>query len=69
MLFDSSCDDTLRVWQSLTDVFAHLRKLSQIFLAISITGLIANFKETMLSSRNVQKIQMIHDNYNLLEKI
>jgi len=34
----------------------------------STTGLIVNAKRTMLSSENVGKIQVIHDNYNLLER-
>ncbi len=35
----------------------------------STTGLIINAKRTMLSPENVRKIQVIHDNYNLLKKI
>jgi hypothetical protein len=38
----------------------------QIF---STTGLIINAKRTMLSSENAGKIRVIHDNYNLLEKV
>jgi len=35
----------------------------------STTGLIINAKRAMLSPENVGKIQVIHDNYNLLKKI
>ncbi|CAF1583619.1 unnamed protein product, partial [Didymodactylos carnosus] len=35
----------------------------------STTGLILNAKRTMLAPENVGKIQMIHDNYDLLKKV
>jgi hypothetical protein len=35
----------------------------------STTGLIINAKITILSPENVGKIQVIHDNYNLLKKV
>jgi hypothetical protein len=37
----------------------------QVFLT---TGFIINAKRTMLSPENVGKIQVIHDNYNFVEK-
>ncbi|CAF4902901.1 unnamed protein product, partial [Rotaria sp. Silwood2] len=74
-----NCDDVLQFWQSSVDAYPHLKSLAQIVLAIpatstpseqvfSTTGLILNAKRTMLLPENVEKIQMIHDNYNLLKK-
>ncbi|CAF1486934.1 unnamed protein product [Rotaria sordida] len=76
---DISCDDVLQFWQSSGSAFPHLKRLAQIVLAVpatstpseqvfSTTGLILNAKRTMLLPENVGKIQMIHDNYNLLKK-
>lgn len=76
---DVNCDDVLEFWRSSNDAYPHLKRLAQVILAIpatsspseqvfSITGLILNAKRTMLSPNNVGKIQMIHDNYNLLKK-
>ncbi|CAF3328276.1 unnamed protein product [Rotaria sp. Silwood2] len=76
---DVNCDDVLQSWQSSGDAYPHLKNLAQIVLAIpatstpseqvfSTTGLILNAKRTMLLPENVGKIQMIHDNYNLLKK-
>jgi hypothetical protein len=76
---DVSCDDVLQFWKS-NDTFPHLKRLARIVLAIpatstpseqvfSTTGLIINVKRTMLSPENVGKIQVIHDNYNLLKKV
>ncbi|CAF3381668.1 unnamed protein product [Rotaria socialis] len=75
---DIHCDDVLQFWQSSGDAYPHLKSLAQIILAIpatstpseqvfSTTGLILNAKRTMLLPENVGKIQMIHDNYNLLK--
>jgi hypothetical protein len=77
---DINCDDVLRFWQSSGDTFPHLRNLAGIVLALPatstpseqvllMTGLIINAKRTMLSPENVGKIEMIHDNYNLLKKV
>jgi hypothetical protein len=76
---DVVCDDVLAFWRSSGDKFYHLKRLAQIVLAIlatstpseqvfSTTELILNAKRTMLASENVGKIQMIHDNYDLLKK-
>lgn len=75
---DINCDDVLQFWRSAGDAFPHLKILAQIILAVpststpseqvfSTTGLILNAKRTMLLPENVGKIQMIHDNYNLLK--
>ncbi|CAF1526944.1 unnamed protein product [Rotaria magnacalcarata] len=75
---DIHCGDVLQFWQSSGDAYPHLKRLAQIILAIpatstpseqvfSTTGLILNAKRTMLLPENVGKIQMIHDNYNLLK--
>jgi hypothetical protein len=77
---DISCDDVLQFWKSSNNTFPHLKRLAEIVLAIpatstpseqvfSTTGLILNAKRTMLSPENVGKIQIIHDNYNLLKKV
>jgi hypothetical protein len=77
---DVGCDDVFKFWQTSSNTYPHLRSLAQIVLAIpatsipseqvfSITGLIMNAKRTMLSPENVGKIQVIHDNYDLLKKI
>ena len=69
----------VQFWQSPGDAYPHLKSLARIVLAIpaastpseqvfSTTGLILNAKRTMLLPENVGKIQMIHDNYNLLKK-
>ena len=66
-------------WQSSADAYPHLKSLARIVLAIpatstpgeqvfSATCLILNAKRTILLPENVGKIQMIHDNYNLLKK-
>jgi hypothetical protein len=75
---DVNCDDVLQFWRLSRDTFPYLKILAQIVLAIpvtstpseqvfSTTGLILNAKRTMLLPENVGKIQMIHDNYNLLK--
>ncbi|CAF3611898.1 unnamed protein product [Rotaria sp. Silwood1] len=75
---DISCDDVLQFWRSSGNAFPHIKRLAQIVLAVpatstpservfSTTGLILNAKRTMLLPENVGKIQMIHDNYNLLK--
>jgi hypothetical protein len=77
---DVSCDDVLQFWRSSKDTFPHLKRLSQVILAIpatstpsekvfSITGLIVNAKRTMLAPENIGKIQVIHDNYDLLKNV
>jgi hypothetical protein len=35
----------------------------------STTGLIINAKRTMISPEKVGKIQVVHDDYNLLKKV
>ncbi|CAF4063525.1 unnamed protein product [Rotaria sordida] len=76
---DISCDDVLQFWRSSGNAFPHLKRLAQIVLAVPATstsseqvfstaGLILNAKRIMLLPENVGKIQMIHDNYNLLKK-
>lgn len=77
---DVNCDDVLRFWQVSGDTYPHLKSLARIVLAIpatstpseqvfSTTGLIISAKRTMLLPENVGKIQVIHDNYDLLKKI
>lgn len=77
---DINCNDVLQFWQSSGDVYPHLQRLAQIILAVSATstpseqvfsttGHILNAKRTMLLPENVGKIQMVHDNYNLLKNI
>ena len=76
---DTVCDDVLQFWKTSGDAFPYTKELARIILAtpststpseeiFSTTGLIVNAKPTMLLSENVAKIQMIHDNYNLLRK-
>ncbi|CAF1567212.1 unnamed protein product, partial [Rotaria sordida] len=76
---DIVCVDVLEFWRSSGDQFYHLKRLAQIILGIpvtstsseevfSTTGLILNVKRTALAPENVGKIQMIHDNYELLKK-
>ncbi len=76
---DVNCDDVLRFWQLSGDAYPHLRSLAQIVLAISATStpngqvfsttaLIIHAKRTMLLPENIGKIQVIHDNYDLLKK-
>ncbi|CAF3764326.1 unnamed protein product [Rotaria sp. Silwood1] len=75
---DVNCDDVLQFWRSSGDNFPHLKVLAQIVLAIparstlseqvfSTTGLILNAKRIKLSPENVDRIQTIHDNYNLFK--
>lgn len=72
------CDDVLQFWHLSGSTYPHLKTLAQIFLAIpatstpseqvfSTTGLIVNAKRTMLLPENIGKIQVIHDNYDLLK--
>ena len=76
---DVNCNDVLQFWQLSGDEYSHLKSLARIVLAIpatstpservfSTTGLIFNAKRTMLLPENIGKIQVIHDNYNLLKK-
>ena len=76
---DIVCDDVLRFWKTSSDAFPYIKDLARIILAMpsistpseegfSTTGPIVNAKRTMLLPENVAKIQMIHDNYNLLKK-
>ena len=76
---DVNCNDFLQFWQLSGDEYPHLKSLARLVLAIpatstpservfSTTGLIFNAKRTMLLPENIEKIQVIHDNYNLLKK-
>ena len=76
---DTICDDVLQFWKTSGDAFPYMKELARIILAtpststpseeiFSTTCLIVNAKPTMLLPENVAKIQMIHDNYNLLRK-
>jgi hypothetical protein len=55
--------------KTFSDCSCHLTQYELSQQVFSITGLITNVKETMVSSGNVENIYMIHDSYNLLEKI
>lgn len=79
MKLDVTCVDILEFWRTSGEKFYHLKRLAQIILGIpvtstpseevfSTTGLILNAKRTALAPENVGKIQVIHDNYELLKK-